>query len=427
MSELYFVVLALVFLALLGAPLFTIIAAAALFAFTTADISSSAVIIELYKIATTPTLIAIPLFTFAGYMLAESKSPRRLVALAQAMFGWLPGGLALVVLTTCALFTAFTGASGVTIVALGGLLYPVLVREQFPERFSLGLVTSSGSIGLLFPPSLAIILYGLISKVSVDQLFVAGFIPGLILIGTLALYSIRVGIKAKVPRQTFSWRALGTAAKQALWEVPLPILVIGGIYGGLFTATEAAAVTAFYVFVVEVFVYRDLHLIRDVPRVMVESMMLVGAVLAILGTAFGLTNYLIDEEVPQKLFLFVQEHISSRTTFLIILNLFLLVVGMMMDIFSAIVVVVPLILPIAQQFGIHPLHLGMIFLTNLEIGYLTPPVGLNLFLSGLRFGKPVLEIAKSVLVFIGLLLIALLIITYVPALSLWLVEMLGTQ
>jgi C4-dicarboxylate transporter DctM subunit len=427
MTDTYLVIGVLLLLALLGAPLFTIIAAGALIAFAGAGINASAVIIELYKIATTPTLIAIPLFTFAGYLLAESQSPRRLVNLAQALFGWLPGGLALVVLTSCALFTAFTGASGVTIVALGGLLYPILVKEHFPERFSLGLVTSSGSIGLLFPPSLAIILYGLIAKISIDQLFVAGLIPGLILVGTLALYSIRVGVKAKVPRQQFSWRMLAAAAKDALWEIPLPILVIGGIYGGLFTATEAAAVTAFYVFVVEVFLYRDLHPLRDVPRVMVESMVLVGAVLAILGTAFGLTNYLIDEEIPQKLFLFVQEHISSRTTFLIILNLFLLIVGMMMDIFSAIVVVLPLILPIAQQFGIHPLHLGMIFLTNLEIGYLTPPVGLNLFLSGLRFKKPILEIAKSVLVFIGLLLIALLMITYIPDLSLWLVEVLGTR
>ena len=427
MTATHLIVLALILLALFGAPLFTIIGAAALFAFALADINSSAVIIELYKIATTPTLIAIPLFTFAGYMLAESKSPRRLVNLAQAMFGWLPGGLALVVLFTCAIFTAFTGASGVTIVALGGLLYPILVKEKFPEKFSLGLVTSSGSIGLLFPPSLAIILYGLVAKVSIDQLFIAGLIPGLILVGTLALYSMRVGVKAKVPRQQFSWKALVSAAREAAWEIPLPVIVIGGIYGGLFTATEAAAVTAFYVFVVEVFVYRDLHFFRDVPRVMVESMMLVGAVLAILGTAFGLTNYLIDEEVPQKLFLFVQEHVSSRTTFLIILNLFLLMVGMTMDIFSAIVVVVPLILPIAQQFGIHPLHLGIIFLTNLEIGYLTPPVGLNLFLSSLRFEKPILEIAKSVLSFIGLLLVALLIITYVPALSLWLVEALGTR
>jgi tripartite ATP-independent transporter DctM subunit len=421
------IVLLLILLALLGAPLFTIIGATALIAFHLADIETTAVIIELYRIATTPTLIAIPLFTFAGYLLAESKSPRRLVNLAQAMFGWLPGGLALVVLVTCAIFTAFTGASGVTIVALGGLLYPILVKENFPENFSLGLVTSSGSIGLLFPPSLAIILYGLIAQVSIDQLFVAGALPGILLVGTLGLYSVRVGVRSQVPRQSFSWKALGAAAREAMWEIPLPILVIGGIYGGLFTATEAAAITAFYVLVVEVFLYRDLHLTRDVPKVMVESMMLVGAVLAILGTAFGLTNYLIDEEIPQKLFELVREHISSRTTFLIILNAFLLTVGMMMDIFSAIVVVVPLILPIATQFEIHPLHLGMIFLTNLEIGYLTPPVGLNLFLSSLRFQKPILHIAKSVLVFIGLMLIVLMLVTYIPEISLWLVEALGTR
>jgi C4-dicarboxylate transporter DctM subunit len=427
MTTTHLIVVLLILVALFGAPLFTIIGAAALLAFALADISTTAVIIELYKIATTPTLLAIPLFTFAGYMLAESKSPQRLVNLARAFFGWLPGGLALVVLLTCAVFTAFTGASGVTIVALGGLLYPILVKEKFPEKFSLGLVASSGSIGLLFPPSLAIILYGLIAQVSIDQLFVAGALPGLLLVGVLGLYSVRVGIRAKVPRQSFSWSALWKAVREAVWEIPLPIIVIGGIYGGFFTATEAAAITAFYVLVVEVFFYRDLHLTRDVPKVMIESMMLVGAVLAILGTAFGLTNYFIDEEVPQKLFLFVQEHVSDRTTFLIILNLFLLVIGMMMDIFSATIVVVPLILPIAQQFGIHPIHLGMIFLTNLEIGYLTPPVGLNLFLSSLRFEKPILHIAKSVLVFIGLMLIVLMIVTYVPAVSLWLVEALGTR
>lgn len=425
--ELILVIAGLVLLALLGAPLFSIIGATALYAFYSADIDTSSVIIELYRIAETPTLIAIPLFTFAGYLLAESNSPKRLVNLAQAIVGWLPGGLAIVVLATCAFFTAFTGASGVTIVALGGLLFPALIKEQYPENFSLGLVTTSGSLGLLFPPSLAIILYGVIAKVSIDQLFVAGMVPGIFLVLILGFYSIRVGIRTHVPRIPFEWPNVWSAVKEAAWEIPLPFLIIGGIYGGAFTATEAAAVTAFYVFVVEVFIYRDLKLRGDVPRVMKESMLLVGAVLAVLGTALGLTNYLIDEQVPQKLFAFVQQHIESKVTFLIILNLFLLIVGMMMDIFSAIIVVVPLILPIAKEFGIDPLHLGIIFLTNLEIGYLTPPVGLNLFLSSLRFEKPVLQIAKSVLVFIGILLVALLVITYWPAMSLTLVEALGTR
>lgn len=419
------IILLLALLTLLGAPLFTIIGAFALLGFGEQGIDSSAVIIELYKIASMPTLLAIPLFTFAGYLLAESNSPKRLVDLARAMFGWMPGGLALVVLVSCAFFTAFTGASGVTIVALGGLLFPILLAEGYRERFSLGLVTTSGSLGLLFPPSLPIILYALVAEQSIDKLFVAGIIPGILLIIILGLYSILEGKKSNVQKVPFTWPELGRSIRGAAWEIPLPFLIIGGIYSGAFTATEAAAITAFYVLVVEVFVYKDLKLRTDVPRVMKESMMLVGAILAILGTALGLTNYLIDQQVPQKLFEIVQAQVESRIAFLIILNVFLLIVGMMMDIFSAILVVVPLIVPIASQFGVHPVHLGIIFLTNLEIGYLTPPVGLNLFLSSLRFKKPVLEITRSVLVFIGLLLLALLVITYVPELSLWLGETLA--
>jgi C4-dicarboxylate transporter DctM subunit len=420
-------VFVIVLLALLGAPLFTIIGACALYGFSSTNTDISAVIIELYRIADSPPLIAIPLFAFAGYLLAESNSPKRLVGLAQALFGWMPGGLAIVVLMTCAFFTAFTGASGVTIVALGGLLYPILLKERYPERFSLGLVTSSGSIGLLFPPSLPIILYGLVAAVSIDKLFVAGILPGFILVGVLSAYSVRTGLTAHVPRVPFSWKNVASAARSAAWEIPLPFIIIGGIYGGAFTATEAAAVTAFYVLVVEVFIYRDLKLTKDVPKVMIDSMLLVGAILAILGTAFGLTNYLIDQQIPQRLFQFVSQQISSQVTFLLILNGFLIIVGMMMDIFSAIIVVVPLILPIAREFKVDPVHLGIIFLANLEIGYLTPPVGLNLFLSSLRFQKPVLHVARSVLIFMFLELVALFIITYVPDISLFLVRLFGTQ
>ncbi len=423
----WLIVAALVLLALAGAPLFTIIGAIALYGFSTVGTDSSAVIIELYRIADSAPLIAIPLFTFAGYLLAESRSPQRLVNLTKSLVGWIPGGIAFVVLVVCAFFTAFTGASGVTIVALGGLLLPMLVEQKYPERFSMGLITASGSIGLLFPPSLPIIIYGLVASVSVDQLFVAGTLPGVLLVAILTTYGIHVGIKAKVPRIAFSWSNLWSSVRAASWEIPLPIIVVGGIYGGWFTATEAAAITAFYVFVVEVFVYRDLTLFGDVPRVMKESMVLVGAILAILGVAFGLTNYLIDQEVPQQLFELVKERVSDPLTFLLILNVFLIVVGMMMDIFSATIVVVPLILPIAREFNIDPVHLGIIFLTNLEIGYLTPPVGLNIFLSSLRFGKPVFTIVRSVLVFILLELVALGIITYYPDLRLWLGRAVGTQ
>ena len=426
METLFFGLL-LVILALCGAPLFAIIGAVAMLAFGGEGVDSSAVIVELYRIASNPTLVAIPLFTFAGYMLAESKTPIRLVNLARAFFGFIPGGLAVVSLITCALFTAFTGASGVTIVALGGLLYPILLKEKYPERFSLGLLTTSGSLGLLFPPSLPLILYALIAKISIDKLFAAGIVPGILLVVVLAVYSIRQGKKWLVPKTPFAWSNAKSAMRAALWEIPLPFVVVGGIYSGMFTATEAAAVTAFYVFVVEVFIYKDLNLVKDIPRVMKDSMLLVGAILMILGTAFGLTNYLIDEQVPMRLFELTQSLITSPLVFLIVLNLFLIVVGMMMDIFSAIIVVVPLIIPIATAYGVDPVHLGIIFLTNLEIGYLTPPVGLNLFISSLRFEKPVFSVVRATLPYIGILLIALIFITYMPGLSLWLVDALGVQ
>ena len=413
--------LGLALLALLGAPLFTVIGAAAMLSFAREGISPSAVIVELYRIGSNPTLVAIPLFTFAGYLLAESKAPTRLVNLARALFGIIPGGLAVVTLLTCSLFTAFTGASGVTIVALGGLLYPMLLKEQYPERFTLGLVTTSGSLGLLFPPSLPLILYAITGNVSINKLFAAGIVPGLLMLVCLAAYGIRQGYRLNIPRTPFTVANAVTALRAAAWEVPLPFIVVGGIYGGIFTATEAAAVTAFLVLFIEVFIYRDLHLFRDVPRVMKESMLLVGAILMIICTAMGLTNYLIDQEVPTKLFEFTRTFISSPGMFLVVLNLFLLAVGMMMDIFSAIIVVVPLLIPLAGAYQIDPVHLGIIFLTNLEIGYLTPPIGLNLFISSMRFEKRVFTVVRSTLPYLGILLGALVVITYVPGLSLWLV------
>jgi C4-dicarboxylate transporter DctM subunit len=436
--ETILIALFLALVALLGAPLFAIIGAVTLIAFTFAQTDSSIAVVELYRIASEPVLIAIPLFTFAGYMLAESQTPKRLINLSRALFGWMPGGLAIVVLVSCAVFTAFTGASGVTIVALGGLMYPVLIQEKYPESFSLGLVTTSGSLGLLFPPSLPLILYAMVASlisaqsgtfsiVSVNQLFIAGVLPGILLVAALSLYSIRNGIVAKVPRIPFAWSNARKAVKAAAWEIPLPFIIIGGIYGGLFTATEAAAITAFYVFVVEVFAYRDLSLLRDVPRVMRDSMLLVGAIIIIIASALGLTNYLIIEEVPQKLFQIIQAYISSKAVFLVLLNLFLLVVGMMMDVFSAIIVVVPLIIPVSRSFGVDPIHLGIIFLTNLEIGYLTPPVGLNLFISSFRFEKSIARVTLATLPYIGILLVALLIITYFPELSLGLIHLFGVQ
>ncbi len=416
-----YIALGLVILVIIGTPLFTIIGAISLYGFTKEGIDTAAVIIELYRLASQPVLLAIPLFTVAGYFLAESKAPSRMVALAQSLIGWMPGGLAIVVLVSCAIFTAFTGGSGVTIVALGGLVFPILISEKYSEKFSLGLVTTSGSLGLLFPPSLPIILYGTFAEVSVDSLFKAGIVPGVLLLLVVALYSIQQGSKTHVPRYPFDRKKAWTAIKAAAWEIPLPFFIIFGIYGGYFTATEAAAVTAFYVFVVEVFIYRDLKFFSDVPRVMKESMVLVGAILMILGCAMGLTSYLIDQQVPQKLFEYISEVVTSKIFFLVLLNLFLLVIGMMMEIFSAIVVV-PLIVPVAKQYGIDPIHLGIIFLANLEIAYLMPPIGLNLFMASFRFKKTIGEVALATLPFIFVLFIALILITYVPELSLWFVN-----
>jgi tripartite ATP-independent transporter DctM subunit len=410
MPVIYFVI-ALAVLVLFGAPLFSIIGTISLLGFSSQGIDTAAIIVEMYRLASQPVLLAIPLFTVSGYFLAESKAPQRIVALAQALIGWMPGGLAIVVLASCAVFTAFTGGSGITIVALGGLVFPILIAEKYSEKFVLGLVTTSGSLGLLFPPSLPIILYGTVAEVSIDQLFRAGIVPGILLVTVLAIYSVRQGIASKIERHPFDAKKLWTAFKNVIWEIPLPFFIIGGIYG----------VTAFYVFIVEVFVYRDLKLTTDVPRVMKESMVLVGAILMILAMAMGLTSLLIDQQIPQRLFELIRQVVESKIVFLMILNVFLLLIGMMMEIFSAIVVV-PLIVPIAKQYGVDPIHLGIIFLANLEIAYLMPPVGMNLFMSSFRFKKTIGQVTAATLPFILVLIIGLLIITYVPALSLWLVK-----
>ena len=433
-----FVVLGLILLAILGAPLFSVMALGSLIAFASADISTSAVISEMTRLASSPVLVAIPLFTFAGYLFAEGGTAARLVRLSRATFGWVPGGLAIVSLITCAVLTAFTGASGVTIVAAGGLLMPALLRERYSERFSLGLLTTSGSLGLLFPPSLPLILYSYVASSAaggllldpaeaptVDRLFIAGILPGIFLIGALSLLCVREGSQRAVVRTPFRWSELLSAVRGAIWELPLPVIVLGGIYGGKMTVIEAAAVTALYGFVTQVIVYRDVSLAR-LPRIAAESMTLVGGILIILGAAMGLTNYLVDAEVPLKLLDWVRGTIDNRLVFLLVLNLFLLVVGCLMDIFSALIVVVPLIVPLAQEYDVNLVHLGIIFLTNLEIGYSTPPVGLNLFISSYRFGKPVVEVYRASIRWLVVLLIALLVVTYVPDLSLLLLRWMST-
>jgi len=424
--ELIVIGVIIILLALLGAPLFSLIGALAIYLFSTSGGESKFVIAELTRLAEFPSLIAIPLFTFAGYLLAESKTPHRLVNLSQALVGSIPGGLAVVALFSCAIFTAFTGASGVTIIALGGLLFPIMLKQGYPEKFSLGLLTTSGSLGLLFPPSLPIILYGLVAQISIDKLFIAGLVPGLLLVVLLSAYALIVSFRSTIQRTPFEWRNVARRLRESIWEIPLPFIVIGGIYGGIFTATEAAAVTAFYVLIIEVFVYKDLKLFSDVPRVMQKSMLLVGAIFVVLGTALGLTNYFIDEQIPQRLFEWIRLFIENKYTFLVLLNCVLLVINMI-EIFSAIIIIVPLIIPIANQYGVDPVHLGIIFLLNLEIGYMLPPLGLNLFLGSLRFERPMTQMYRVTLPFIAILFAMLMVVTYYPELSLWLVQLAGTK
>ncbi len=413
------IALGIIFLALLGVPLFAIIGLSALVSFYNAEIDPAAIFIELYRVASNPSLIAIPLFTFSGFVLAHGKTPERLARISQSILRDMRGGIPLAILIACAFFTALTGASGVTIIALGGLLYPLLIKEKYGENFSLGLITSSGSLGLLFPPSLPLILYGLVAQVSVDQLFIAGIVPGLIMILIVSAFATT---RSTVSIPTFNWPDAKSALKEAIWELPLPFIVLGGIYGGIFTVTEAASVTVVYVIFIEAFIYKDLNLIHDLPDLMINSMILVGSILIILGTAMGFTSYLVDEQIPMILLDTMKQYIHDPLTFLIVLNVFLLIVGCMMDIFSAIIVIVPLIIPIAQSFDINMVHLGIIFLTNLEIGYSTPPIGINLFIASTRFNEPVIKLYKAVLPFLGLRLMGLLLITYIPGLSLFLVN-----
>ncbi len=414
-------------LALLGAPLFAVIAASALLGFQREGIDLSVVAIEIYRLAEMPALVAIPLFTFAGYLLGESRAPDRLVRLTRAFLGWMPGGLAVVSLATCALFTAFTGASGVTIVALGSLLYPALLRDDYPERFSLGLITTSGSLGLLFAPALPLILYGVVAQqmnlddlVRIDDVFAAGLLPGLLMLVALSLWSVWRCRGTARPAARFRWSEARAALRDCVWELPLPVVVLGGIYGGIFALSEAAAVTALYVLVVEVGIRREIGP-SELPEIMRESMVLVGGILIILGVSLASTNYLIDTGVPTRLFELIRSHIDSRLTFLILLNLFLLALGTILDIFSALVIVVPIILPIAVAYGVHPVHLGIVFLANMQIGYITPPVGMNLFIASYRFERPVIEIYRATVPFFLILLATVLVITYWPALSLTLV------
>lgn len=416
----------LLVIALLGAPLFAVILASAMLGFYSSEIDLQVIAIEFYRLAEIPVLLAIPLFTFAGYLLSESHAPSRLVRLTNALLGWMPGGLAIVSLSACALFTAFTGASGVTIVALGALLYPALCEAGFREKFSLGLITTSGSLGVLFAPSLPLILYAVVAQqlstehsISVDDMFLAGIVPGMLMLVALSAWSMWQN--RNQARQQFSGQEAWRALYEARWELPMPLVILGGIYGGFLAVSEAAAVTALYVIVVEVFIYREVRLYK-LPAIIRESMVLVGAILVILGASLASTNYLIDAEIPMQLFQLVKQNVSNPLTFLILLNIFLLVLGMLLDIFSALVIMVPLLLPIGLGYGIDPVHLGIIFLANMQLGYFTPPVGMNLFIASYRFDKPILDLYRATIPFFVILLIVVLLVTYYPGLSLGLLD-----
>lgn len=414
----------LLLLAWFGAPLFSIILAVAILGFTAQEIDLAVIPIELYRLTSTPLLLSLPLFTFAGYLMGKSNTSARTVNLSRALLGWLPAELTLVTLVASAMFTAFTGATGVTIVALGALLMPALKSEGYPDRFNLGLVTTSGSLGLLLPPSLPLILYVVIVQqlnleqtISVRQAFVAGILPTLLMIGALYAWGLWVTREHPVPRTPFSGKEVLAATREAIWEIPLPFIVLGGIFGGIFAVSEAAAVTAFYLIIVEVFIHREVSL-KQLPEVVKESMTMIGGILLILASALAMTNYLVDAEVPTQLFDWIRQHVDSKLTFLILLNIFLLALGAILDVFSAIVIMVPLIVPIAMGYGIHPVHLGIIFLANMQLGYLTPPVGMNLFIASYRFNRPITEIYQSTIAMMLILVLCVLVITYWPALSL---------
>ena len=418
---------AIVFAGLVGMPIFALLGGTALFLFLVDGGRPIVMLIKAHEELTTSAgLAAIPLFTLAGFLFAEGKSSERLLRALRALFGWAPGGTAVAAAALCAFFTLFTGGSGVTILALGGLLLPGLLKEGYRERFSIGLLTASGSLGLLFPLSLPLMLYGIVAQdIAIEDLFIGGILPGFLMLGLLAAVGMREGIRSGANRVPFRGSEAVAALWEAKWELMLPVVVLFVIMMGWAVPVECAPVAALYALIVQRYVHRDLPTWRDVIRVMSDCIALVGGVLVILSLAVGLTNYLINAQVPAALIDWTQTHIQSKWLFLLALNVFLLLVGCVMDIFSAIVVVVPLIIPLAQVFDINPVHLGIIFVANLELGFLHPPVGLNLLLASYRFKKPVLEVTWATLPFLAILAVGVLLITYVPWLTLGLLHLLG--
>jgi len=415
-------------LTLLETPLFVSIAGLALVCLLSSDLDPTVlqlVLIEMNRLATMPVLVALPLFTMVGCLLTASGAPRRMMNFLDAAAGWLPGGSAMAALAACAFFTALTGASGVTIVAMGAVLYPILQQQQYGKNFSLGLLTTGGSLGLLFPPSLPIILYGVVAQIDIARIFKAALIPGMLLLAVLSGYAFWKGrrLPLRMPDgERFSWSKVARTFTAGLWDWLMVALILVGVYGGFVTIAEVSAVVLVYVMVAECFILKEIHWRRQLPGIMVESAMLAGAIIVILGMALGLTSYLVDAQIPNRILGLLTSLTQNKYLFLAGLNLFLIGVGCIMDIFSAIVIVVPIIVPVAQSYGVDLYHLAVVFLVNLEIGYSTPPVGMNLFISSLKFRQPVTVLYRASIPYLILLLICLILVTYLPALSLMLVQ-----
>jgi tripartite ATP-independent transporter DctM subunit len=418
----------MVTLALMGMPLFTVMGGSAEVlwllhpdqAYHHLRFIAPTVLDE--RFADSPIVVTIPLFTFVGYVLAEARTPDRLVKAARTVLGWMPGGLAIVCIIASAVFTVLTGGSGVTIIAIGGLLYPSLRKQKYSEAFSLGVVTTGGSVGLLLPGSLPLLVYALIAHVDFLELFKAVLVPGTLVIVLLSMYATYVGRRQKIDRDPPELRTMVAALWDMKWELGIPVLLVVCLASGVAGLDESAGIVALYVVIVEFFIYRDLDWRKDLVRIAKASMSLAGAIILILAMANALMNYVVDQHVPTTVLTFLLKiGIEHKWQFLIVMNLFLLMLGMLMEGFSAILVAVPLIIPFVADLGMRhpdekmsPFQLAMIFLLNLEIAYCMPPLGLNLFIASFRFNRPISSLYKVVMPFVGILAVGLLLVSYVP-------------
>jgi C4-dicarboxylate transporter DctM subunit len=409
----------------LGMPLFVIIGliATSCFLFLSEDFNGLLTLDRLSdtgaEMMTKEVLLAIPFFVASGAIMSAGGIARRLVDVARSLVGWMPGGLAIATVGACVIFAAISGSSPVTVIAIGSMMYPRLVEAGYERRFALGLVSSGGSLGILIPPSIPMLVYAIVASssgpIDVAELFLAGVLPGLmigLLLAVLAPFNAK-----KVEREKFDPKLIATRVKDGAWSLSLPLVILGGIYTGVFTPTEAAAISVIYALIVELLIHRDISP-QDIPKILTESVVNMGTILIIMLLAFGLNAFLVEEMIPQKVVAWILDKNLTPVTFLLIVNLFLLLVGALMDSISAILIIAPLLAPIGIELGIDPIHLGVIFIVNLEIGYLTPPIGINLFVASSVFRAPLGEVVRGVVPFIGMMLIGLVVVTYVPSIAL---------